>query len=125
MVHAGRRARYIAQRTSVDDLNTRLENSLGGVQLVKAANTEDYETERLIQRLLDRSTAEHTVFAIARRLSAVKWADTVFVIEDGRIVERGTHEELLNQGGTYATLRSVQAGEIDAVDSSLSIENGD
>ncbi|KYH25764.1 molybdate/tungstate import ATP-binding protein WtpC [Halalkalicoccus paucihalophilus] len=81
--------------------------------LDEATSDVDTETERLIQESLDRLTKERTTFAIAHRLSTVKDADTILVIEDGRITERGTHEGLLDAGGTYATLWGVQAGEVE------------
>ncbi|MFC6906213.1 ABC transporter ATP-binding protein [Halalkalicoccus tibetensis] len=91
--------------------------------LDEATSDVDTETERLIQESLDRLTAERTTFAIAHRLSTVKGADTILVIEDGRITERGTHEELLSEGGTYATLWGVQAGEVEMVPDSGSSED--
>ena len=81
--------------------------------LDEATSDVDTETEMLIQRSLDRLTADRTTFAIAHRLSTIKDADTIAVLEDGRIVERGTHEALLENGGLYAHLWGVQAGEID------------
>jgi ATP-binding cassette subfamily B protein len=81
--------------------------------LDEATSDVDTETELLIQRSLDRLTADRTTLVIAHRLSTVKDADTIVVIEGGRVVERGTHEELLAADGLYANLWAVQAGEID------------
>ncbi|WP_144800074.1 ABC transporter ATP-binding protein [Halorubrum depositum] len=81
--------------------------------LDEATSDVDTETEMLIQRSLDRLTADRTTFAIAHRLSTIKDADTILVLEGGEIVERGTHGELLDNGGLYAHLWGVQAGEID------------
>ena len=81
--------------------------------LDEATSDVDTETEMLIQKSLDKLTAERTTFAIAHRLSTIKDADQIVVVEDGRVVERGTHEELLAEDGLYANLWAVQAGEID------------
>ena len=81
--------------------------------LDEATSDVDTETEMLIQRSLDRLTADRTTFAIAHRLSTIKDADTIVVLEDGQIVERGAHEDLLEDDGLYAHLWGVQAGEID------------
>jgi len=81
--------------------------------LDEATSDVDTETEMLIQRSLDELTADRTTFAIAHRLSTIKDADTILVLEDGHIVERGSHDELLSEDGLYANLWAVQAGEID------------
>lgn len=81
--------------------------------LDEATSDVDTETEMLIQRSLDRLTKERTTFSIAHRLSTIKDADRIVVLEDGRIVERGNHNDLLADDGLYAHLWGVQAGEID------------
>jgi ATP-binding cassette subfamily B protein len=81
--------------------------------LDEATSDVDTETEMLIQRSLDQLTENRTTFSIAHRLSTIKDADTIVVLEDGRIVERGTHADLINEDGLYAHLWGVQAGEID------------
>ncbi|RLM67370.1 ABC transporter ATP-binding protein [Halorubrum sp. Atlit-8R] len=81
--------------------------------LDEATSDVDTETEMLIQRSLDRLTEDRTTFAIAHRLSTIKDADTILVLEGGKIAERGTHDELLDNDGLYAHLWGVQAGEID------------
>lgn len=79
----------------------------------EATSDVDTETEMLIQRSIDRLTEDRTTFAIAHRLSTIRDADQILVLEDGRIVERGTHEDLLQEGGLYSSLWGVQAGEIE------------
>ncbi len=81
--------------------------------LDEATSDVDTETEMLIQRSLDKLTEDRTTFAIAHRLSTIKDADKILVLEGGRIVERGEHDELLENDGLYAHLWGVQAGEID------------
>ena len=81
--------------------------------LDEATSDVDTETEMLIQRSLDEIATDRTTFAIAHRLSTIKDADTIIVLEDGEIVERGTHGELLDNDDLYAHLWGVQAGEID------------
>ncbi|MFA9503558.1 ABC transporter ATP-binding protein [Natrinema sp. H-ect1] len=81
--------------------------------LDEATSDVDTETEMLIQRSIDDLAEDRTTFAIAHRLSTIKDADQVLVLEGGEIVERGTHEELLENGGLYSHLWGVQAGEID------------
>ncbi|SIS18826.1 ABC transporter ATP-binding protein [Natronorubrum thiooxidans] len=81
--------------------------------LDEATSDVDTETEMLIQRSIDDLTEDRTTFAIAHRLSTIKDADQILVLEDGRIVERGSHEQLLENDGLYSHLWGVQAGEID------------
>ena len=83
------------------------------VVLDEATASVDTETEYRIQRSLARLTADRTTIAIAHRLSTIKDADTILVVDDGRIVERGDHDGLLATDGFYARLWRVQAGEVD------------
>jgi ATP-binding cassette subfamily B protein len=78
--------------------------------LDEATAAVDNETEAAIQRSLDLITAERTTLVIAHRLSTVRHADQIVVMEQGRIVEQGRHDELLRRGGAYARLWRVQAG---------------
>ncbi|WEL21688.1 ABC transporter ATP-binding protein [Halorhabdus sp. BNX81] len=81
----------------------------------EATSAVDTETELLIQQSIDDVSADRTTFVIAHRLSTVRDADTILVVEDGRIVERGTHDDLIDADGLYANLWRVQAGEIGAL----------
>ena len=72
--------------------------------LDEATSSVDTETERLIQQALDRLMLRRTCFVIAHRLSTVRHADIILVMERGRIVERGKHEDLQALGGIYAKL---------------------
>ena len=68
--------------------------------------------ERLIQEGLQKLMADKTSFVIAHRLSTVRNADQVYVLEDGHIVEQGTHEELLAREGAYSELYARQFREV-------------
>jgi len=68
----------------------------------------DSESERAVQAALDSALAGRTALVIAHRLSTVRRADRLVVVDDGRIVETGTHEELVERGGLYATLHRTQ-----------------
>ncbi|QTN33445.1 ABC transporter ATP-binding protein [Akkermansiaceae bacterium] len=74
--------------------------------LDEATSALDNRTEQLVQQALENLRAERTSFVIAHRLSTIRNADLICVLHDGEIVERGTHEELLENGGRYATLHS-------------------
>lgn len=73
----------------------------------------DMETESLIQNELKKISDERTVFIIAHRISSIIHADQILVLDNGRIVERGTHEQLLAKKGYYSTVFHHQYGEFD------------
>ena len=77
----------------------------------EATSALDSETEKGIQAELDRIASGHTTLVIAHRLSTVMSADQIIVLEAGRIVERGTHRELLSRNGAYAQMWALQQQE--------------
>ncbi|WP_436912081.1 ABC transporter ATP-binding protein [Halosimplex marinum] len=81
----------------------------------EATSHVDNETELRIQQSLDALAADRTTFAIAHRLSTVRDADRILVVDDGRLVAEGTHAELLERDGIYADLWRVQVGNYGAV----------
>src|SRR6516162_399752 len=76
----------------------------------EATSALDYESERTIQENMRQIASGRTVFVIAHRLSTVRYADRIIAIERGRIVEDGTHDELIRSNGRYAKLHYLQAG---------------
>jgi ATP-binding cassette subfamily B protein len=80
--------------------------------LDEATSNVDTRTEWRIQRAMDKLMAGRTSFVIAHRLSTIKNADTILVLRDGDVVEKGTHEELLAAGGFYAQLYQSQFEEV-------------
>jgi len=77
--------------------------------LDEATSALDNETERAVQDALDRLSEGRTTIAIAHRLSTVRDADQLVVLDRGQVVERGTHDELVARGGAYARL-AAEAG---------------
>ncbi|WP_135534527.1 ABC transporter ATP-binding protein [Halostella pelagica] len=80
----------------------------------EATSHVDNETEAAIKRRLSASSGDRTVFAIAHRLSTVRDADRILVLDDGEVAECGTHDDLVAVGGVYATLWRIQTGAIAA-----------
>ena len=79
--------------------------------LDEATSNLDSESEKAVQDALRNLTRDRTTFIIAHRLSTVRYADTIVVMKNGRIVEQGTHEELLARGGEYEKLHRLQFAE--------------
>ena len=78
------------------------------VILDEATSALDNKSEQVVQQALDNLMKNRTVIVIAHRLSTVKNADKIIVINNGSIVEEGKHEDLLEKKGVYATLYSTQ-----------------
>ncbi|MEL6907966.1 MAG: ATP-binding cassette domain-containing protein, partial [Planctomycetota bacterium] len=83
--------------------------------LDEATSAVDNETEAAIQRSMERIAVGRTTIVIAHRLSTVRHADRILVLDGGDLVEDGRHEELVGRGGVYAQLWAVQTGERDAL----------
>jgi ATP-binding cassette, subfamily B, bacterial len=79
--------------------------------LDEATSAVDNETEAAIQRSLARIGRSRTTLIIAHRLSTIRHADRVVVLDQGQIVETGTHDALVAQGGVYARLWAIQTGD--------------
>jgi ATP-binding cassette subfamily C protein len=80
------------------------------VVLDEATASLDSASEAAVQQALDEALSDRTALVIAHRLSTVRAADMILVVEDGHIVERGTHQQLIARGGRYAELYSTQFG---------------
>jgi len=80
--------------------------------LDEATSAVDNETEAALQRSINKISNEKTAIIIAHRLSTIRNAERIIVLENGRIIEDGTHESLVSKSGTYARMWAVQTGEI-------------
>jgi ATP-binding cassette, subfamily B (MDR/TAP), member 1 len=78
--------------------------------LDEATSALDSESERTVQAAIDKAAKGRTTISIAHRLSTIQRADVIFVFDQGRIVERGTHDELLAMGGRYTELVNLSNG---------------
>ena len=76
--------------------------------LDEATSNVDTRTEELVQKAMDKLMEDRTSFIIAHRLSTIKNADLILVMNDGNIVEQGTHEQLMKKKGFYADLYNSQ-----------------
>ncbi|MDW2104941.1 ATP-binding cassette domain-containing protein, partial [Vibrio sp. 1580] len=79
--------------------------------LDEATSALDTESERAIQAALDELQKDKTVLVIAHRLSTIEKADEILVVDDGAIIERGNHADLIAKNGAYAQLHHIQFGE--------------
>jgi subfamily B ATP-binding cassette protein HlyB/CyaB len=76
----------------------------------EATSALDYESEQIFQRNLAQIAVGRTVLIIAHRLSTVRFADRILTLDHGRLVEEGTHDDLVRKGGRYAVLYRMQSG---------------
>ena len=107
----GQRQRVAIARTVVKDPPL--------LVLDEATSHVDNETELLIQRALAGLIEGRTTFVIAHRLSTVRAADHIVVLDDGEVVEHGSHEDLLGEDGLYANLWAVQVGDLQSLPESF------
>ena len=120
-MHSSARRRMATTRTSASGVSRSPADSDERVAIARAllkdprililddaTSSVDTETEQLIQQALERLMQGRTSFVIAQRLSTLRMADLILVLEHGRIAARGTHEELLRTSGLYAEIYHYQ-----------------
>ena len=78
--------------------------------LDEATSSVDNETEEALQKSLEIISKDRTTIVIAHRLSTIRFSDSIIVLDDGKVVESGTHEELLDNKSQYFRLWNVQTG---------------
>jgi subfamily B ATP-binding cassette protein MsbA len=78
--------------------------------LDEATSDLDSNLEREVQEAIEEMNRDYAIIAIAHRLSTVKNADRIYTMDDGEIIEVGSHGELLSEGGEYAEMYTIQAG---------------
>ena len=105
-MHRGQRQRIALARALISDAPILL--------LDEATSALDAESERLVQEALERLMEDRTTLVIAHRLATVRAVDRIVVMDDGRIVEQGTHAELSAAGGLYSRLASLQFSDVEA-----------
>ncbi|MCF8168272.1 MAG: hypothetical protein K9J77_06655 [Rhodoferax sp.] len=103
--------RYTEVREAAGDVSARLNNNLLGLATFKAFATETFEAQHIEQGSNAYRSRNRTTIVIAHRLSTVRQADCIHLLEGGRIVESGTHDTLLARNGGYAALWRLQTGE--------------
>ena len=87
--------------------------------LDEATSALDTESEILVQQALDKLMENRTSFVIAHRLSTIQKADKILVIDKGKIVETGSHDELINKNGLYANLYNMQFRSKESIQNGL------
>jgi len=83
--------------------------------LDEATSALDSESEQAVQKAFEQASKDRTTLVIAHRLSTVLKADRIIVLDKGRIVETGTHSELVTKNGLYARLAKIQFGQVSAL----------